>query len=250
MYKIKQILIGILIITVIGLIIVNIKYNREYPPNINNISIKTEQKKLIESCYYQSTKTDRGFYDFLWLKLNISGDEIRGEFHSLPAEKDSKVGTFEGTVGPLDQSIMARHADVWWNSVAEGMNVKEELSIIFGDGSASVATGEMIDRGDGVYIYKDKTKLTYIEGMGQIDCEYLDEKLFIEKYIRDNIKTIATNKPVLGGSWYVLSVNAVPSIHSGEATYEDGHIESKTNFTYTFDKKSQSVSITKWEIIK
>jgi hypothetical protein len=160
------------------------------------------------------------------------------------------VGTFEGTVEPLDQNIMSRRTNVLWNSFAEGMNVTEELVIKFGDGSATVGFGEMVNRGDGVYIYKDKTNLTYIPSIGQMDCEFLDEKLFTEKYIRDNIGTIATNKAVLGGAWYVTTVNVNPATHTGEVTYEDGHIQNSASFIYTYQKNPQGVNITKFKITK
>lgn len=78
--------------------------------------------------------------------------------------------------------------------------------------------------------------------MNQMDCISLDEKLFVEKYIQDNIKTIATDKAVLGGSWYVLSVNVIPSTKSGEVTYEDGHIQSKASFTYTYNPVLQTIT--------
>jgi hypothetical protein len=57
----------------------------------------------------------------------------------------------------------------------------------------------------------------------------------VEKYIRDNIKTIAIEKPVLGGSWYVTSVYVNPSTKTGTVRYEDGHIEKKSNFRYSMD---------------
>jgi hypothetical protein len=76
------------------------------------------------------------------------------------------------------------------------------------------------------------------------------EKLFIEKYITDNIGIIAPDKPVLGGSWYVISLVVNPITHTGEVTYEDGHIQSTANFTYIYEKSSQSITITKWEVIE
>ena len=90
----------------------------------------------------------------------------------------------------------------------------------------------------------------YDEAQVEIDCDFLTEKTFIEKYIKDNIKTIATNQPVLGGSWYVTSILIIPSSHTGEVTYEDGHIQSKAEFTYTYEKDPQNVNIKTFEIIK
>jgi len=74
------------------------------------------------------------------------------------------------------------------------------------------------------------------------------EKLFVEKYVTDNISTIATDKAVLGGTWYVVSVIANPVTDTGEVVYEDGHIQSKANFIYIHEKNPQSIAITKWEV--
>lgn len=253
-YKIKQIIITILILTIVGGIYLSIKYNKTEKNNVaekNENNIVEEPKiETIDLCYYKSDKTKSQFNDKAWLKLSLTGDKVKGEFQNLPAESDSKIGTFEGTVGPLNQSIMGREANVWWNSMAEGMEVKEELAIQFGDGSATVGFGEMVNRGDGVYVYKNKTNLSWIKSMSQIDCMMLDEKLYVEKYVRDNIKTIATDKPVLGGQWYVSNINVNPSAKTGEVSYEDGHIQSKANFIYSYDQKTENVTINKFEVKK
>ena len=247
-YKIKQIIIIILILIIVGGIFLSIQYNKKGDKKAEVISDKITDITPQETrslCYYRSDKTNSQFNDKAWLKINVTGEKVTGEFQNLPAESDSKVGTCEGTMGPLDQTSRSRNANVWWDSLAEGMNVKEELEIKWGDGSATVGFGEMVDRGDGVYIYKDKTNLYYIKAMDQIDCVNLDEKLLVEKYIRDNIATIATNKAVLGGTWYVISVNVVPSTNTGEVTYEDGHIKSKATIKYEYNEVNKTVSIVK-----
>lgn len=216
--------------------------------NLNKVENSPAEKNPVSLCYYYAKKTDRGFYDKIWLRLDIDGEKVTGEYDSYPAEKDSKIGSFEGTVGPVDQSTMSRTADVWWDSFAEGMKVKEELVIQFGDGSASTAAGEMFDRGDGVYVYKDKTKLFYPWSISQIACEDLEEINAVEKYVQENIKTLATNQPVLGGQWYVWYVNSVPSTKTGEVIYEDGHIQSRATFEYVFDSNSKSVSISNFKL--
>jgi hypothetical protein len=101
----------------------------------------------------------------------------------------------------------------------------------------------MTDRGDGVYVYKDKKELSFGPSLSQISCEDLDEKTVVENYIKNNIKTIATNKPVLGGSWYMTSVFVIPYMNSGTVTYEDGHIESKADFTYDYNENTKNVVI-------
>lgn len=61
----------------------------------------------------------------------------------------------------------------------------------------------------------------------------LDDQTLVEKYLRENIKTLASEKPVLGGSWYVLSVEINASENTGIVVYEDGHIQGKAIFHYS-----------------
>lgn len=255
LYKAKQTIVIALVLIIIGMVILTIRSRKEAPitqntETENKAAEVIETKTPIEMCYYKADKTSSAFYDRAWLKLELLGEKVTGEFQNLPAETDSKVGKFEGTVGPLDQKLMGRVANVWWDSRAEGMEVKEELKIQFGEGSATVGFGEMVDRGDGVYVYKDKDNLFYIKQMSQIDCEYLDEKLIVEKYLRDNISTIATDKAVLGGTWYVISTNINPPTKTGEVTYEDGHLQSKAEFTYSYNKETGEITFTKFDIKK
>lgn len=226
----KKILIYIvLFIAIIVGIVFLISKNKEKDVAV----IPVISKEPILMCYQYSKETPSGFADRAWLKMNILGDKVTGEYQNIPAEKDSKVGEFSGTVGSMDPKISGRIADVWWDSEGEGMSVTEQLKIEFGEGGAVALFGEMVDRGDGVYLYKDATKLTSGFQMSQTDCEVLDDKIIVEKYIRENIETIAPIKPVLGGSWYVTLVNINPSMKTGTMTYEDGHIQRKTEFSYT-----------------
>ncbi|HNW71907.1 MAG TPA: hypothetical protein PKZ36_03120 [Candidatus Paceibacterota bacterium] len=222
----------------------------------NNVDVPNQTDNAVISeknlCFYYSKRTIRGFYDEVWLRLNILGEKVTGEFMSYLAEKDSKTGDFEGTVGPAGENTKRQLASVWWNSFGEGMNVKEELLIEFGDDVAYTMGGEMVDRGDGVYIYKDKTKLSYNSGytLNSISCESLDKILKVEKYVSENINSISTEKPVLGGSWHVLSAGVESTgTNSGFVMYEDGHIQEKAIFNYVF-KDDGSVSIENFEVLK
>ena len=206
-------------------------------------NIPKSEPEAIDMCYQYSKKTSSGFVDHAWLKMSILGDNVTGEYQNLPAEKDIKVGKFAGTVGPMNPKISGHIADVWWNSSAEGMNTKEQLNIEFGEGSAVALFGEMIDRGDGVYVYKDVTKLTPGFQMSQTDCEALNDKIIVEKYIRDNVKTIVPEKPVLGGSWYITSVDINPSLKTGTMTYEDGHIQGSKSFSYIINNNEVQINL-------
>jgi len=236
----------IILITILGFIF---RKKTVVTPN-ENILVNNQEQNREESCYYRSYKTDRNFYDVFWLKVNVLENKITGEYRNLPAEKDSKVGTFEGNITSQDQITKNKQSFVMWNSFAEGMNVTEELFVDFGENNARIGFGESLDRGDGVYVFKDKTNLFLQTPMSKIDCDSLDEKLFVEKYTRENISDIATNNAVLGGTWYVLSVMINPLSHTGEILYEDGHIQSEATFIYNYEKNPQNVTVTKFEVKK
>ena len=238
----KKILIYIVLVIVIlfGVFFLILKNKKE------NIAV-VPTKEPVGMCYQYSKETSRGYVDRVWLKMDITGDNgenVTGEYQTLLAEKDSKVGKISGTIGPMDPKISGRIADVWWDSLGEGMNVTEQLKIQFGEGSAVALGGEMVDRGDGTYIYKDVTKLTPGIEMSQIDCESLNDQNLVEKYVRENISTIVSEKPVLGGTWYATVVNISPSTKSGTLilTYEDGHIQKKGEFSYTINGSQITVN--------
>lgn len=230
MKKILLIILGIVgIIAVAGIIRFNFT---------NGGDVVVEQpvivvpEKPISLCFYAETKTSRGLYDVSLLKMNLLKDRVTGEFRYVPAEKDSKTGEFEGTVGVVDQVAMARTADVWWNVMAEGMQSKEQLKIVFGEGTAQALFGEMIPDATGAYVYKDATKATYGVPMSDVACADVDDRLIVEQYIRTNIKTLAVGKAVLGGNWYVTNVHIDPQTKTGTMAYEDGHIQGSARFTY------------------
>lgn len=207
----------------------------------DDIVVEITEREPISMCYQYIEETSDKYSDRAFLQMEILNQKISGEYQNLPAESDSKVGEFTGVVGPMDVNIGGRVADVWWDSFAEGMRVTEQLKIEFGEGSAVVFFGEMIDRGDGVYVYKDDTKLTGGFQMSQTDCESLRDKIIVEKYIKDNIKNIILEKPVLGGSWYPTFIKINPSLKTGEIIYEDGHIEGRLDFSY--ERKGEEVKV-------
>ncbi len=242
---------ALLIFVIIGGVFLNMRMKKQaIVSQAPQADQTTDEAKTYNLCYYRSDKTDIDLYDKAWLKLSLTGSKVTGEFQDLPSEKDSKVGTFEGEAFPLDQSTMSRSADVWWDSRAEGMEVKEELKMKWGDQSATVGYGEMVDRGDGTYVYKDKENLYWIKQMNQIDCDDLQEKLAVEKYVKDNIKTIAVDEAVLGGSFYTISISTKKPERTGEVTYEDGHIQSKATFTYSYDTDTNKIVINDFKVAK
>jgi hypothetical protein len=89
----------------------------------------------IDLCYQYSKETSSGFSDKAILKMTISGeklDQVTGEYKNLPAER-FKGRNIQRSCWAYGPKISARTADVWWNSMAEGMSVTEQLRIQFGE---------------------------------------------------------------------------------------------------------------------
>jgi hypothetical protein len=173
-----------LIIVILGIIFIGFMFyfSRSNQSKIENNTLNNpivDSVKPITLCFYKESKSQNNLSDVSWLRMNLSGDKVDGEFQNLPAEKDKKVGKFEGTVSKVDPNLMGRTALVWWNSMAEGMQTKEQLQIVFGEGDAQIGFGEMVDRGDGVYIYKDLSKLTYGDAMTDVNCDDIPTKLAV-----------------------------------------------------------------------
>lgn len=207
-----------------------------------------EEPKGVELCFAKFTEPDEnGIYDKYTMRLLLKGDggtEATGELNLIPGEKDTKIGKFEGVAGPVDPNIMARTADLWWDTFAEGMNIKEELKLIFGEGIASIAFGEMVDRGDGVYVYRDSENLNYSLELSDVACSSLTERANVEKYLKDNIITLSPVEAVLGGTWYVNSIVLNLAEKTGTVKYEDGHIQENKVFSYTVNENFEIETLT------
>lgn len=159
--------IGGIILTAVVLFLV-IRYGR--PPQMEQpVPLSPVPQESRELCYIWNTEAG----DHATLRMTFTGtggSVVAGSFDFNPAEKDRKRGPFEGTAGPVDPKAMARTAHLWWHASAEGMTNTEELSVIFGDGTAGVGFGEMKDRGDGTYVYASPDKLSYEPTLQQTDC--------------------------------------------------------------------------------
>jgi len=208
----------------------------------------TEGEEFSSLCYYQETPLENGPKDKSWLRIEDTLEEtgmntLRGEFYNLPAEKDSKVGTFAGEYILDETDPMFIKAMTLWQSQAEGTTALEELAIKFNPQEVLVGFGEMKDRGDGIYVYTDKNSISYTQTIPIVSCEELDERIAVEKYVRENIATISDVEPVLGGSWYVVSLNLDVAQNTGSVVYEDGHIQETRNFSYQFVDGSVTISL-------
>lgn len=207
-----------------------------------------EEPAKISMCYFYTKPTEIGFEDRAWLRMDLDGERVVGEYHNLPAGKDSKVGGFTGSVGAFDPAISGRRALVTWSALQEGMQTEEELMIDFGEGSAVTFYGEMQETGGNTYLYKDKNNLKPGFQMWQVDCADLAERFSVEKYVRENITKISSDQPVLGATlWFVITTKINTAGDTGEVVYEDGHIQRKAIFDYEFDPVRGTVQVTNFQ---
>ncbi|MFZ3015939.1 MAG: hypothetical protein WA101_03040, partial [Minisyncoccia bacterium] len=143
MKKLKYIL---LVLVLLAGVFLMVKVEEKKLAEIPSVENKANNK--IELCFAQFGEPNAsGFYDKYTLRLLLDGEKATGELKYLPAEKDSKVGKFEGIAYPVNKMMMARPAILWWDTFGEGIRAKEELRLIFGEGTANIGAGELVDRG-------------------------------------------------------------------------------------------------------
>lgn len=192
-------------------------------------------KQPISLCFVKfGEKQESGFYDKFTLKMNLdnASKTVTGYLKILPAEKDASLGSFEGSVSAVDPYAMARTIDAWWTREGEGRTEKSQLRIIFGEGTANVGFGSMKENPDGSYSYEDLEKVDYSMSLNDYSCLDLEEREVVEEILWKKINELSPVAPVLGGKFYVVSMDLDLVTNSGLVIYEDGHIQEKRNFDY------------------
>lgn len=66
----------------------------------------------------------------------------------------------------------------------------------------------------------------------------------IETYVRMNIGSLSPEPPVLGGTFYVTSIET--DAGRGVVSYEDGHVALKADFAYIID--AYGITISSFEV--
>lgn len=155
----NKIIIVLLAILIVGAAFYFTTGNYSNPPIVSS-------PNTIKLCFIRNTE-DGGKATIV---MNISGSDVTGKFDWLPAQKDSKTGSFTGTISAVDKMMMARTLDVWWDASSEGKRATEQLKIIMGEGNAAPGFGAMKDRGDGVYVYASPETIVYEPNLSDVDC--------------------------------------------------------------------------------
>lgn len=231
MKKIFYLLIALLLILVAIFVFQN---NRNIPladEPLEEVSVV----EPISLCFVKyGEKQESGFYDKFTLRMNLdnANQTVTGYLKILPAEKDASLGSFEGSVTPVDRYSMSRTIDSVWTREGEGRTEKSQLRIIFGEGTANIGFGAMKENPDGSYSYEDLTKVDYSTTLSDYSCSDLDEREAVEEILWKNINELSPVSPVLGGKFYVVSMDLDLATNSGSLVYEDGHVQEKRDFSY------------------
>lgn len=85
-----------------------------------------------------------------------------------------------------------------------------------------------------------------------IDEEKVAKQNLVAEYLENNISELSPEKEVLGGKFYLTSIDFV-SDNQAVATYEDGHIALTANIIFSVkqnDSQKNEVVIENFEIVK
>lgn len=165
--KLWQVILGVIVVAILAIILISKPVPvAQTPGEYDESVLENPSVNAVQMCYIWNTEAG----DKAMLSMDIRGENVVGEFNWLPAEKDQKTGIFKGTVGPLNQMEMARTVNAWWETTAEGVTNTEQIIIKFGDGSAGVGFGEMVEDGQGRWVYVDPNKLSFEPNLSQTDC--------------------------------------------------------------------------------
>ena len=137
-----------------------------------SIDANAQGEPVMEShCYLQVTRgaariegadTIPGPVDSLYIRLDIFGELANGVYNWLPGEKDSKTGSFMGT---LENGIVT----ALYKYDAEGMYAKEEVLFTVESGGLRIGTGELVES-EGVWLFKDKSRAEFGELIPEVPC--------------------------------------------------------------------------------
>lgn len=119
---------------------------KEAPVNVSHCYLQVTTSPPVVS----GTDTFPGTTDSLYVRLDILGELVNGVYNWLPGEKDSKTGSFTGT---LENGTVT----ALYTYDAEGMTAKEEVLFKVEDSGLRIGTGELVES-QGVWLFKDKSQ--------------------------------------------------------------------------------------------
>ncbi len=178
MNKNKSKIIALIILVIIGIIYFATKKDMVPVAVVpdTNTEVKTIQKK--EVCYFKETVgTQSTDYAFTSINYDVN-NKVHGLINWIPGEKDSLVGAYAGTVeksprtGGYDEKL-----NIIYTGAGEGIISKQQELILVGDNEIKTAIGEKEQDKDGIWRFKDLSKVTYENALPLVDCSVVPDKI-------------------------------------------------------------------------
>ncbi len=104
-----------------------------------------------------------GTPDSLYIRLDVVGELANGVYDWIPGEKDSKTGTFTGT---LENGLVT----ALYTYEAEGMTAKEEVLFKIEPDGLRIGSGELMES-EGIWLFKDKSKAEFGPLVQAVACK-------------------------------------------------------------------------------
>jgi hypothetical protein len=164
--------------------------------------------------------------------MSVVGDIVTGEKTGTQKGPDMTNGYY----GALTGTKKGNDIEVIYAYTVEGSQNKEKELYVMSENSLDKKRYSLLEK-NGMLV-PDLNSTVRIISYAQESCE----KYFVENYLKENIVTLSPIKPILGGSWYVVSVTVNTINSTGEVVYEDGHVQEKRDFTYGIDQKGEITS--------
>lgn len=146
----KNLLVILLLVILIGVLYFQFK-NKNQTPKVADS----------DSCYTLTKNKDEGSFAEYKLRLSVKDSNATGTLVFLQGGEGVKSGSIEGKVIKPSVDMRASRADLLWTAVTDTGTAKEELKIIFGDGTAAIGVGDMVLGEDGIYKYKSIPEIVY-----------------------------------------------------------------------------------------
>ena len=128
----------------------NNQHTEQEPDTIENADKDTGNKSLLQPCYLAVVGKDSAF-----LQIEANNNEVTGKLFYKPLEKDSRNGTFKGT-------LISDTLKLIYTFQAEGTESVQELYLKLDHNKLIEAVGEYEEK-DGKMVYKKPQPFDFSE---------------------------------------------------------------------------------------
>lgn len=243
MKKNYHIIIGGIILIVAIILIVIFTGGKETGPIQGTVASFDQQESSETALCYLSKEESSGVQDIAWMVIDLQPGQVRGLFHNYPAMTDSLNVTFQefkevALVDNMTELLLGAFV------YAEGMSTREDVLVRFNPSRAQFGFGvKNLNEATNRYEFADRSNITWKELEAE-NCSFVYDRIAVQAFLTDMIDEISPVDAVLGGTWYVTSINLDPENNTGQVSFEDGHILEQVSFSYS--RSGNTVEIN-WE---